>query len=127
VLLAEAEAADQEVEFSLSGASEGIPASHQLAVHRLVQEGLTNARKHAPGAKIRLNLRYSAQATEVELVNERTAAPQPVVPSGYGLIGLAERVAALNGRIEYGRTGSGGWRLAARIPLRGRSGEEEVT
>jgi hypothetical protein len=90
-------------------------------VHRLVQEGLTNARKHAPGTAVRLRVHYGAPATEVELVNSPPAVTAPRadggVGRGFGLIGLAERVAGLHGSLAHGPEPDGGWRLAARLPM----------
>ncbi len=87
-------------------------------MHRLVQESLTNARKHAPGAPVRVSVRYGPPLSTVEVGNGPGTVPQePVVTSGYGLIGLAERVAALNGRLHYGPSGSGGWTVTAELPV----------
>ncbi|MFC4032298.1 sensor histidine kinase [Streptomyces polygonati] len=119
VVLAEAREAGQTIAATVTGDIEATPAGHRLAVRRLVQEGLTNARKHAPGAAVRLAVHFGEPVTTVEVVNDpaRTL-PPPAVSSGYGLIGLDERVGGLHGRFSYGRTDEGGWRLAALIPLR---------
>ncbi|MFE7118196.1 sensor histidine kinase [Streptomyces sp. NPDC057654] len=121
-LLDEARAAGQRIEADIRGSADGLPASHQLAVHRLVQESLTNARKHAPGAAVQVIVRYGPPLSTVEVGNGPGAASQePPTTCGYGLIGLAERVAALNGELRYGPVGSGsvsgGWRIAAELPL----------
>ncbi|MEV0260411.1 histidine kinase [Streptomyces sp. NPDC050617] len=129
-LLDEARAAGQRIEADVRGSADGLPASHQLAVHRLVQESLTNARKHAPGAPVRVTVRYGPPLSTIEVDNgpgegngpgedngPGAATEGSAVASGYGLIGLAERVAALNGRLRYGPAGSGGWSTAAELPL----------
>ncbi|MEU2789277.1 histidine kinase [Streptomyces sp. NPDC007100] len=119
-LLDEARAAGQAVEARIEGDGRQLPASQRLAVHRLVQEALTNARKHAPGALVRVSVRYGSHESAVEVVNAAGSpeAEPPVtgVPSGYGLIGLAERMSALGGTLEYGPVAGGGWRLAATVP-----------
>ncbi|OIJ85704.1 hypothetical protein BIV24_28165 [Streptomyces colonosanans] len=118
VLLAEAGAAGQRIEAEIVGEAGSAPASHRLAVHRLVQEGLTNARKHAVGAPVRLRVHYGDQATSVDLVNGpgRSSAVSSTT-GGYGLVGLSERVGGLSGRLDHGPSPDGGWRLTARLPL----------
>lgn len=126
-LLDEARSAGQRIEADVRGSAEGLPASHRLAVHRLVQESLTNARKHAPGAPVRVTVRYGPPLSTVEVGNGPGTAPRDAAaPGGYGLIGLAERVAALNGSLHYGPSGSGGWLIAAGLPLgQGANGRPE--
>jgi signal transduction histidine kinase len=116
VLLDEARAGGQVVEADIDGAAQDTPVTHRLAVQRVVQEALTNARKHAAGAPVRITVHYGPPVSTVEVRNE-AGTPDAGVPSGYGLVGLAERVGPLGGTLEYGPVGSGGWRLAATIPV----------
>ncbi|MFE3886825.1 sensor histidine kinase [Streptomyces lydicus] len=114
----EARAAGQQIEAAVEGCPDSVPASHRLAIHRLAQEALTNARKHAAGATAHLEVRYGPPQSTVVIRNPAGVPSEAAAEgSGYGLVGLAERVAALNGRLEYGPTGSGGWQVAATIPL----------
>lgn len=126
-LLDEVRTIGQDVAAELTGEPGAVPATHLLAVHRLVQEGLTNARKHAPGTAVRLRVHYGAPATEVELVNSPPAVTASRadggVGRGFGLIGLAERVAGLHGSLDHGPEPDGGWRLAARLPMSAPDGE----
>lgn len=117
-LVGEATSAGQEVELALSGDPETVPTTHRLAVHRLVQEALTNARKYAHAAPVTVRVRYGAPATTVEVRNgPGEASPNgPGTGGGYGLVGLAERVDALGGYLDAGPDGGGGFRLAARLP-----------
>ncbi|MFJ5674058.1 sensor histidine kinase [Streptomyces sp. NPDC093097] len=115
-LVAQARAAGQRVEAHLDGRLRQAPVAHRLAVHRLVQEALTNARKHAGGAPVTLRVDYRPPATTVEVGNAPGARSADTVASGFGLIGLRERVAALGGELHAGPDGSGSWRLTARIP-----------
>ncbi|MDX3240329.1 sensor histidine kinase [Streptomyces sp. ME18-1-4] len=121
-LLAEARAAGQVIESVVSGDVEGTSTSHRLAVHRLVQDALTNARRHAHDAPVAVSVHYGPPVTMVEVVNgqvehagQSTITEGSATPGGYGLIGLAERVAALGGHLHTGLSG-GGWRLSARLP-----------
>ena len=86
--------------------------------YRIVQEGLTNARKHAPGAAVTLTIRAAEDGLRVEV---RSLAPvavsaAPLPGAGTGLIGLAERVALADGELEHGVDGEGAFVLRARLP-----------
>ncbi|MEU9716477.1 histidine kinase [Streptomyces sp. NPDC047976] len=88
--------------------------------YRVVQEALTNVRKHAPGAPADVRVTGGAgEGLTVEVTNPapgtRPAAPGHA-PAGQGLAGLAERVALAGGRLEYGPGGDGGWGITARLP-----------
>ncbi|MGP3990335.1 sensor histidine kinase [Streptomyces sp. 3N207] len=121
-VVAEAQAAGQRITAALDEAPERAPAAHRLAVLRIVQEALTNARKHAPESAVRIAVGYGPPVTLVEAVNGTgpSFGPLRLPPSGYGLVGLRERVEALGGELSAGpHEGPGGeecWRLAARVP-----------
>lgn len=116
-LVDEARAAGQRVGMRTQGHPEQAPTTHRLAVYRIVQEALTNARKHADGAPVTLHVDHGPPATLIEVTNAAgTPGEGGSVDSGYGLIGLRERVTALGGRLDAGPAGAGTWRLAARIP-----------
>lgn len=115
-LFAAARAAGQPVEAEVSGDAAELPFSHRLAIYRLVQEALTNARKHAPGSAVRVEVRHGPPESTVDVANSVGSPVERDSPSGYGLVGLAERVDALHGTLEHGPSGTGGWRLSARIP-----------
>ncbi|WOF23010.1 histidine kinase [Microbacterium betulae] len=85
----------------------------QLTTFRIVQEGLTNALRHAPGARrVEAIVRHDEGAVVVEVVNDPPARPG-TAPSGRGsgLIGVRERAALHDGAVEAGPTPAGGWRL----------------
>ncbi|MEU1934419.1 sensor histidine kinase [Streptomyces coeruleorubidus] len=115
-LVDQARAAGQRAELRVDGRPGQAPAAHRLAVYRLVQEALTNARKHAGGAPVRIQLCYRPPATTVEVTNAPGSPAAHAVASGFGLVGLRERVTALGGHLHAGPGGAGSWRLAARIP-----------
>ncbi|MER7415096.1 MULTISPECIES: sensor histidine kinase [Streptomyces] len=115
-LVEQARAAGQQVDLHTRGHAEQAPAAHRLALYRLVQEGLTNARKHASGAPVTVRVDHGPPATVVEVTNLPGAPAAHAAPSGYGLVGLRERVRALGGHLSAGPHGVGSWRLAARIP-----------
>jgi signal transduction histidine kinase len=87
-----------------------------LAMLRLVQEGITNALKHSPGASVEVRVRIGEHRLEVEVFNEApVVARSDVVElgSGHGLAGLRDRVEESGGHFEAGATADGGWQLSA--------------
>ncbi|MFE0187252.1 sensor histidine kinase [Streptomyces sp. NPDC058989] len=88
------------------------------AAYRLVQEGLTNAHKHAPGASITIELRYEPDSLVVEVTNGPAPAGggRSVVSGGQGLTGLGERTRLVGGMVHAGPTADGGFRLAGVLP-----------
>jgi len=87
--------------------------------YRIAQEGLTNARKHAPGAAVTLTVRAPDGALQVEvrsLAPVAVAAAPPLPGTGTGLIGLAERVSLAGGTLEHGVDPDGAFVLRASLP-----------
>ncbi|MGW4456794.1 sensor histidine kinase [Streptomyces albidoflavus] len=95
-----------------------VPAALGRTVYRIVQECLTNARKHAPGAPVTVTLTGGpGEGLSVEVANFAPAGPVPPVPgSGQGLIGLTERAALAGGRLTHGPGPEGGFRVTAWLP-----------
>jgi signal transduction histidine kinase len=89
------------------------------AAFRVVQEGLTNVGKHAPGARAQVVVDVSGDDLVVEVVNTAPAdAPAALPSSGLGLIGMRERVTLAGGTVVTGPTDEGGYRVRAVFPLR---------
>ncbi|TKK86592.1 sensor histidine kinase [Herbidospora galbida] len=86
--------------------------------YRIVQEGLTNARKHAPGADVEVSVTGAPEAgLTIEVRNTRPSGePAADRPGGQGLAGLAERVALAGGTLTHGGRPDGGWALTAWLP-----------
>lgn len=90
----------------------------ERAAYRVVQEALTNVHKHASKADAELFLRFQPGQVEVEVRNQRPESSGERLPSsGWGLVGLRERVELLGGTLDTGPTADGGFRVLARIPL----------
>ncbi|MEV4545117.1 sensor histidine kinase [Micromonospora echinaurantiaca] len=104
----------------LVGAAERLPAAVGRSVYRIVQEGLTNARKHAAGAAVTVDVAGApGDGLTVEIRNRWPVGgvTDPEIPgAGTGLVGIAERVHLAGGRLEYGRDDTGDFRLAAWLP-----------
>ncbi|MGV9690915.1 sensor histidine kinase [Streptomyces sp. NPDC003444] len=95
-----------------------VPAATGRTVYRIAQEGLTNARKHAPGTPVTVTVRgRPGEGLTVDVHNPAPAGPVPHVPgSGQGLIGLTERAALAGGRLAHGPAPDGGFALHAWLP-----------
>ncbi|MFF8828192.1 sensor histidine kinase [Streptomyces sp. NPDC015131] len=100
------------------GDPESVPAATGRTVYRIAQEGLTNARKHAPGTEVTLTLRGSpGEGLTLTVANSAPTGPVPHVPgSGQGLIGLTERATLAGGRLSHGPVPGGGFALRAWLP-----------
>lgn len=100
-----------------------LPAGIAATGYRVVQEALTNIRRHAPGARhVEVDMRMSGRGLLVTIHNDGVPR-QPMTPlgrtGGFGLVGMAERIAALGGRFRAGRSKHGGWTVHAWLPEQG--------
>ena len=87
----------------------------QLTAYRIIQEALTNARRHAPGAAVDVELDYSSEAL---LVRVRDNGPGPDASGdGHGLLGMRERAAMVGGTLTVGRSPGGGFLVEAVLPI----------
>ncbi|MET7640966.1 histidine kinase [Streptomyces sp. NPDC005438] len=98
------------------------PPELSTSVHRLVQEALTNVRRHAAGARavtVRVARVTGAPELEVNVTDDGSPAPVPEsAGGGYGLVGLTERVEELGGSLRSGPLPTGGWQVRAVLPWR---------
>lgn len=94
-----------------------VPEASAHLAYRVVQEGLTNALRHAPGAAVRIGITADRERLTVSVENDPATGASSWRGSGLGLDGLRERVVAHGGRLGAAPTGPGGWRLEATMPL----------
>lgn len=115
-------------ELGLPSAAEDLPLSVDIVAYRVVQEGMTNALKHGTARRVHVLLRRDGDELEVVVTNpvDRVAPASELPPSGFGLVGLRERVDSVGGVLEAGPA-PGGFRLAARLPLAPAAGAMRVT
>ena len=101
-----------------SGQPRDLAPGVDLSVYRIVQEALTNAFKHAPGATVTVNVNYLEDSVSVAVEDDgATRQSFPTLPgSGHGLIGMRERVKLYDGQLEAGPSDSGGFSVKASIP-----------
>src|SRR6187397_1272045 len=104
------------VELRVEGTPEPLPASVDLTAYRLVQEGLTNAVKHARADHAEVVVRYGDGHVELTVTDDGSG-DGGGDSGGHGLVGMRERVSIYGGRIEAGPLAAGGYRLHARIPV----------
>ena len=103
------------VEVHLCGERTPMPAGAELAAYRIVQEALTNARKHAGATRVDVWVTWQPGVLQVEVVDDGRGAGHPE-PGGHGLVGMQERAALYGGWLEAGDHPGGGYRVAASIP-----------
>lgn len=101
--------------FRLDGESRPLPAGVSLTVYRIVQEALTNVRKHAGSPPTEVTLRYRPDQVELE-VRDHGPGPRGRPRMGHGLAGMGERVSLYGGRWQAGQDPGGGFLVAAEIP-----------
>lgn len=113
-----------------------LPQGAELAAYRTVQEALTNALKHSPGAATTVTIHWGEDGLHLRVlngpvssvspaspsaVNQRASSPVPSSPvpgSGNGLRGMSERIALYHGTLTYGLQPDGGWLVEATLPYR---------
>jgi signal transduction histidine kinase len=122
-LVEQARMGGQQIELVEDGNQPALPANVGLAVHRVVQEGLTNAVKYASGQPTVVRVDYRDDRVEVEVANVAALVPPPVtarlhLSGGRGLNGLRERVGMLGGELTAGKQTDGRFRVRAVIPVR---------
>jgi signal transduction histidine kinase len=103
----------------VSGSRYALSAEVTVALYRVAQEALTNATKHAPGAKVSVRLDFGEECVALSVANGPGSEPPGALSAsgaGYGLDGIRERVRLLKGEVLAGPTDEGGWLVEARLP-----------
>lgn len=104
------------VELEIVGQRVPLAPAVELSAYRIVQEGLTNALKHAGGAKTRVAIRFRPEELELEVSDDGGGA-NGTTGSRRGLAGMRERVEVFGGQLAAGPRSDGGWTLRATLPL----------
>ncbi|MFD9128942.1 sensor histidine kinase [Kitasatospora sp. NPDC059571] len=124
-LLEQVRAAGLPVDFATSGEPRELPRGLELTVYRIVQEALTNVRKHGgPGARARVAVDFGDRALEVLVEDDGRGTTGEQLAGGgadglgHGLIGMRERVGMVSGSLDIGPRPGGGFRIRAVLPLR---------
>lgn len=124
-LISDTEAAGHRVDAQIEVSATQVPESIALAAFRIVQEALTNVRKHAPGAAVRVTVSQQPAQLLVAVHNAASAprktarAPLSISGGGHGIPGMRERVRLYGGAFKAGATPDKGWLVQASLPLEG--------
>jgi len=115
-LVETARTAGSEVQLTVEGEQASLPPGVDLCAYRILQEALTNARRHAPGADVEIGLEYGADTLRLR-VRDHGPGPGEADPDGHGLLGMRERVLMVGGTLSIGTAPDGGFAVAAELPL----------
>jgi signal transduction histidine kinase len=115
-LIATTQEAGLAVDLEIEGDRRALPAALELSAYRIVQEGLTNALKHAGPVAAHVILSYGSDELAIEVTDEGGSSGNGL-GSGRGLAGMRERVTVFGGRLQAGPRPNGGWTLRAAFPL----------
>lgn len=117
-LLANVSDTGADVDKVVTGAVRTLPQGVELSAYRIVQEGLSNALRHAPGAAIRVEIGYVLGGLGLRVVNTpATGEVRPSDGAGHGVLGMRERVSMLGGEMTAEPTAEGGYEVTAFIPV----------
>jgi len=99
----------------VSGQPADLDPGVELAAYRIVQEALSNARRHAPGAAVDVEVSYAGAGFLIR-IRDNGPGPPPGQPAGHGLLGMRERAAAVGGELRTGLAAGGGFLVEAKMP-----------
>jgi signal transduction histidine kinase len=117
-LLAQARATGLPVSFTVEGVPRQLPRGTALTAYRVVQESLTNARKHGgAGVTATVTLRFCENEVAIIVTDDGTASPKEGDGQGHGLIGMRERVELFGGTAAAGPKPGGGYRVVVTLPV----------
>jgi signal transduction histidine kinase len=104
----------------VSGPPATLDPGVELAAYRIIQEALTNARRHAPGAAVDVELHFADDALGLRIRDNGPGPPaaQPVAAGGHGLLGMRERAAAAGGELRIGAAPGSGFLIEATLPAK---------
>lgn len=92
------------------------------ALHRVAQESITNAQRHARNASyVKVVIDGTGETIQLRVTDDGERGPFAVSPAGYGLVGMAERITILGGLLDAGPLPDHGWQVEATIPRQGGS------
>jgi signal transduction histidine kinase len=117
-LIAAEQTAGHSVSLTVQGTPRELPRGLALSIFRIVQESLTNVRKHASGSRCEVTITYTPVALEVEVVDDGAGRARGRMRPGFGIIGMCERARLYGGTLEAAPSSPGsGWVVRGRFPL----------
>ncbi|MGW0946117.1 sensor histidine kinase [Streptomyces sp. NPDC002623] len=119
-LMENTRAAGLDVVAVVEGEAPVYPPGVQLSAYRIVQEALSNALRHAPGSRVRVEVTHDPRGLHLEVINSRPSVPvRPSPGAGHGLLGMRERAVMLGGHVNAYPTLHGGFAVTAFLPRDG--------
>lgn len=116
-LVDDVRAAGLPVRLEISGEPVALPPGLDLSAYRILQEGLTNALKHARASQAEVEVQYTATELRLEVRDDGPGGPSTDAGVGHGLVGIRERVRIFGGGMSAGTSRTGGFVLRAQLPL----------
>jgi signal transduction histidine kinase len=111
-----------QAQLNVRGSVRPLSTTIELSAYRIVQEALTNARRHAPGSRVNVDLDYYGDRLAVRVTDDGSSVPLTMVDDrakqmGHGLVGMRERATMLGGRFAAGPRAEGGFAVQAELPV----------
>ncbi len=105
--------------FSVRGTVSALPDAVELVAYRVVQEALTNVRRHADGAGVEVSVDYTPTLLRVAVRDHGPGNSElsDAAAAGFGLVGMRERVEAIGGTLTAGDHAEGGFEIVADLPV----------
>lgn len=108
---------DLPIQLNVNGSLEGLSPSVTLNGYRVVQEAITNVRRHAgPVTDVTIDVERCGAALTITVIDDGRGAAADDIGPGYGVVGMRERVAAVGGSVNIGPRSGGGWRVQMTLP-----------
>jgi signal transduction histidine kinase len=104
------------IQLIVAGQPRPLPPGLEVSAFRIVQEALTNVRRHATASKVEVRVRYGTDALEVSIEDDGSGAAAAGGAEGHGLRGMRERAAMLGGALSVGPLDEGGYRVSVILP-----------
>jgi signal transduction histidine kinase len=111
--------AGAKIRLIMQGKSVPLPAGVDLAAYRIVQEALTNARRHAPGADVDVEISYGVDLLLLRVRDRGPGLPEGELTAGHGLVGMRDRATIAGGTFSCGAADGGGFVVEVTLPTAG--------
>jgi signal transduction histidine kinase len=116
-LVAESQRSDLAITLTIQGEPRLLSPTLEVSAYRIVQEALTNSRKHSTGRTAAVRIQYSSSTLDLEVIDDGASTTSAPTPGGHGLIGMRERAALHGGQVDAGPRVGGGFGVHATFPL----------
>jgi signal transduction histidine kinase len=122
-LVERATAAGTETRLLVTGDARALPAGLDLALYRIVQEALTNVRRHAGARRCDVLLHYGSETVSVDILDDGRGGEVEAASAGHGLVGMRERVGLYGGELAAGPKPGGGFEVRVTLPVAPRAAQ----